>query len=117
MKHQRELNAIVTQWIGTKPYREAIRELSQAGVSVAPVYSNKDIAQDPQVLFRQSITRVADEDFGSVAVPCVVPRLSVTPGEARTAGPAAGAHNSDIYGGVLGLSDADQDALRRSGVI
>ncbi len=117
MKHAQELNAIVTQWIGARPYREAIRELSQAGVSVAPVYSNRDIAQDPQVMFRESITRVTDEDFGSVAVPCVVPRLSATPGEARSAGPAAGAHNAEIYGGWLGLSESEQSDLRGSGVI
>ena len=52
-----------------------------------------------------------------MAVPCVVPRLSATPGEARSAGPAAGAHNAEVYGGWLGLSDAEQDALRRSGAI
>jgi crotonobetainyl-CoA:carnitine CoA-transferase CaiB-like acyl-CoA transferase len=117
MKHAQELNAIVTQWIGTRPYRDAIRELSEAGVSVAPVYSNRDIALDAQVLFRESITRVEDADFGSVAVPCVVPRLSATPGKARSAGPAAGAHNTEIYGDLLGLSGAEQDALRRAGVI
>jgi|CXWL01.1.fsa_nt_gi crotonobetainyl-CoA:carnitine CoA-transferase CaiB-like acyl-CoA transferase len=117
MKHQKELNAIVTQWIGARPYREAIRELSEAGVSVAPVYSNRDIASDAQVVARESITRVTDADFGSVAVPCVVPRLSATPGEARSAGPAAGAHNAEVYGGWLGLSDAERAALERNGVI
>ena len=117
MQNAQELNAIVTQWIGARPYREAIRELSEAGVSVAPVYSNRDIATDPQVVFRQSITKVSDTDFGSVAVPCVVPRLSATPGEARSAGPAPGAHNAEIYGGWLGLSEAEQNDLRTAGVI
>jgi crotonobetainyl-CoA:carnitine CoA-transferase CaiB-like acyl-CoA transferase len=117
MKHAQELNAIVSQWIGARPFRDAIRELSEAGVAVAPVYSNRDIAQDAQVMFRKSVTRIEDEDFGSVAVPCVVPRLSATPGEARSAGPAAGAHNSEVYGKLLGLSDADQESLRRAGVI
>jgi len=91
--------------------------LSEAGVAVAPVYSNRDIAEDPHFRARRSITRIDDADFGSVAVPCVVPRLSATPGEARSAGPAAGAHNAEVYGGWLGLSDAEQDALRRSGTI
>ena len=39
------------------------------------------------------------------------------PGEARSAGPAAGAHNTEVYGGWLGLSDAERAALERSGVI
>ena len=117
MEHAKELNAIVARWIAARPCRDAIRELSEAGVSVAPVYSHRDIARDPHVLARQSITRVADADFGSVAVPCVVPRLSATPGEARSAGPAAGAHNDEIYGGWLGLSEDRRAALQRDGVI
>jgi len=117
MQHQPELNAIAAAWIAARPAREAVRELSEAGVAVAPIYSNREVTEDAQVLFRESITRVADADFGSVAVPCVVPRLSATPGEARSAGPAAGAHNEEIYGGWLGLSNQEQEELSRSGVI
>ena len=117
MQHADALNAIVAAWIGARPCREAIREMSAAGVSVAPVYSNRDIAEDAHFVFRKSITRVSDADFGSVAVPCVVPRLSATPGAARSAGPAAGAHNAEVYGGWLGLSDAERAALERDGVI
>ena len=117
MQHQPELNAIVAAWIAARPAREAVRALSEAGVAAAPVYSNADIATDPQVLARNSIVRAADADFGSVAVPCVVPRLSATPGEVRTAGAAPGAHNAEVYGGWLGLSDDECAALERSGVI
>jgi crotonobetainyl-CoA:carnitine CoA-transferase CaiB-like acyl-CoA transferase len=117
MRHQPELNAIVAAWIAARPAAEAVRALSEAGVAVAPVYSNEDVMNDPHFRAREAITRVADADFGSVAVPCVVPRLSATPGEARTAGPAAGAHNAEVYGGWLGLSTAEIDGLRRAGAI
>jgi crotonobetainyl-CoA:carnitine CoA-transferase CaiB-like acyl-CoA transferase len=117
MQHQPELNAIVAAWIGARPAREAVRELSEAGVAVAPVYSNRDIAEDEHFRYRSSITRVQDADFGSVAVPCVVPRLSGTPGAARTAGPAAGAHNDEVYGSWLGIGEDERTALRRDGVI
>ena len=117
MRHQPELNAIVAEWIAARPAREAVRELSEAGVAAAPVYSNKDLFEDEQFIFRKAIAKVTDEDFGSVAVPCVVPRLSATPGRARTAGPAQGAHNDEIYGGWLGLSEPERAALARDGVI
>ena len=117
MQHAAELNAIVAAWIAERPAREAVRELSAAGAAAAPVYTNREVMEDPQVRARGAITRVADEDFGSVAVPGVVPRLSATPGAARSAGPALGAHNAEVYGGWLGLSGAEQDALRRAGVI
>jgi crotonobetainyl-CoA:carnitine CoA-transferase CaiB-like acyl-CoA transferase len=117
MQHQPALNAIVAAWIGARSAADAVRELSEAGVAVAPVYSNADIAKDPHFMARQSVTRATDDDFGSVAVPCVVPRLSETPGEVRTAGPAPGAHNAEVYGGWLGLSESEQEELQRSGTI
>jgi crotonobetainyl-CoA:carnitine CoA-transferase CaiB-like acyl-CoA transferase len=117
MRHQPELNAIVAQWLSTRSAKDAVRELSEAGVAAAPVYSNREVMEDPQVKARQSVVRIPDDDFGSVAVPCVVPRLSSTPGEARTAGPAPGKHNDEIYGELLGISPIERDALRNAGVI
>ncbi len=117
MKHADALNAIVAAWIGARPYREAIRALSEAGVAVAPVYSNRDTAEDEHLRFREAIARIKDADFGSVAVPCVVPRLFATPGEVRSTGPAPGAHNAEVYGDWLEIPQAEQEALRRSGVI
>ncbi|MEW6687472.1 MAG: CoA transferase [Pseudomonadota bacterium] len=117
MQHAAELNAIVAAWIGARPWREGVRQLSEAGVSAGPVYSNRDVAEDAHFRSRGAIVKIKDEDFGSVAVPGVVPRLSATPGEARSSGPAPGAHNAEVYGGWLGLSAAEQDELRRAGVI
>jgi crotonobetainyl-CoA:carnitine CoA-transferase CaiB-like acyl-CoA transferase len=117
MQHAAELNAIVAEWIGARTLAESVAQLSAAGVSVAPIYSNRQVMEDPHVRARGAITEIADEDFGSVAVPAVVPRLSATPGEARASGPSMGAHNDEVYGGWLGLSEAERGALRDAGVI
>ncbi|MGH8704259.1 MAG: CaiB/BaiF CoA transferase family protein [Burkholderiales bacterium] len=117
MEHAAELNAVVAEWIGARPLAETVARLSEAGVPAAPIYSNRQIMEDPHFRARGAIVKVKDEDFGAVAVPCVVPRLSATPGEARTSGPAPGAHNAEVYGGWLGLSEAEQDVLRRAGAI
>jgi crotonobetainyl-CoA:carnitine CoA-transferase CaiB-like acyl-CoA transferase len=90
MNHLGELNEIVTRWIAAHPLAEVVDRLSAAGVSVAPIYTNRQILDDPHFRARGSIVRAKDEDFGSVAVPGVVPRLSATPGEVRTSGPCAG---------------------------
>jgi len=117
MSHLDELNEIVARWIGARPLAEIVSQLSEAGVSVAPIYTNRQILDDPHFRARGSIARAKDEDFGSVAVPGVVPRLSATPGEVRTSGPAPGAHNAEVYGDWLGLSDAERERLRAAGVI
>ena len=117
MSHLDELNEIVARWIGARPLAEVVSRLSEAGVSVAPIYTNRQILDDPHFRARGSIARAKDEDFGSVAVPGVVPRLSATPGEVRTSGPAPGAHNAEVYGDWLGLSGAERERLRAAGVI
>ncbi len=50
-------------------------------------------------------------------MPGVVPKLSATPGRITHAGPALGQHNAEIYGGLLGKSDAELAALAAAGVI
>ncbi|MBE0614364.1 MAG: CoA transferase [Burkholderiales bacterium] len=117
MLHVAELNLIVAAWIADNTRDAVIARLADAGVSVAPVLSNKQIAEDPHFVARNAVTRVKDEDFGAVAVPCVVPRLSRTPGEVRTAGPAMGAHNSEVYGEWLELSETEMLRLCEAGVI
>jgi crotonobetainyl-CoA:carnitine CoA-transferase CaiB-like acyl-CoA transferase len=47
---------------------------------------------------------------------CVVPRFSETPGVVRSAGPALGEHNNEVYC-ALGLAASDIARLRSAGVI
>ena len=50
-------------------------------------------------------------------MPAVVPRLEGTPGRISHAGPPIGAHNDEIYKGLLGKSEADLTALAKQRVI
>jgi crotonobetainyl-CoA:carnitine CoA-transferase CaiB-like acyl-CoA transferase len=47
----------------------------------------------------------------------VVPKLSRSPGAVRHAGRPPGDANHEIYGEVLGLSQAELESLRAEGVI
>ena len=75
------------------------------------------MAEDPHVIARGALASVKDDDFGAVKMPGVVPRLSSTPGEIRSTGPALGANNAEVYGEWLGLSEAEQAGLKQDGVI
>ena len=112
-----EMDAMAESWIGARPLAEVLEKLSAAGVSAAPIYSNAQIADDPHFRDRGALASVPDKDFGSVQMPAVVPRLSATPGAIRSTGPDLGAHNAQIYGEWLGLSEAEQGQLRGDGVI
>jgi formyl-CoA transferase len=72
---------------------------------------------DPHFAAREAIVTVPHPDFGQLPMQNATPRLSETPGAVRTAGPALGEHNDEIYGGVLGLDDAERTRLAAAKVI
>jgi formyl-CoA transferase len=47
----------------------------------------------------------------------VVPKLSATPGEIRSAAPAIGEHNDEIYRTLLRLDGKEMQRLAAEGVI
>jgi crotonobetainyl-CoA:carnitine CoA-transferase CaiB-like acyl-CoA transferase len=73
--------------------------------------------EDPHYAARENIVWVNDPEIGRIPMQNVVPRLSDTPGRVHWTGPGLGQHNAEVYGGVLGLSTAEQEALRDQGII
>lgn len=108
----RALDAIIADWTRRHTPEELSRMLDAAGVPAGPVYSIADIARDPQFLARNMILHVPDERVGEVVMAGVVPALSETPGAVRWAGQGVGAHNKEVLGSLLGLTDAEIEALK-----
>jgi formyl-CoA transferase len=104
-------------WFAEHSALDAQRILDAAGAPVSPIYSIADIFADPHYQARGDIVEPADPSIGPVPMPAVLPRFSRTPGSVRFVGPELGEHNAEIYGGLLGLSQAEQDQLRQEGVI
>ncbi|HEY3367587.1 MAG TPA: CoA transferase [Symbiobacteriaceae bacterium] len=117
LQHRDELDQVITAWIGShdwEPLREICRE---GGVPIDPVNTIADIFADPQYQARESIVQVDHPLFGKIAMPGLVPKLSETPGQVVHGGPGLGAHNSEIFGNLLDISEAELDTLREAGVI
>jgi crotonobetainyl-CoA:carnitine CoA-transferase CaiB-like acyl-CoA transferase len=112
-----EVDAMVGDWFAAHTAEEAQRLLDAAGVPVSPIYSIADIFEDAQYRARGDIITPEDPEVGPVPMPGVLPRFSRTPGGVRFVGPGLGEHNAQIYGGLLGLSEAEQEALREDGII
>ncbi|MEV0585422.1 CoA transferase [Nonomuraea sp. NPDC050310] len=116
-EHMAELDEIIAAWTAGRPAEELLRTLNDSGVPAGRIYTAKDMFADPHFAAREAIVRVPHPDFGELAMQNVVPRLSDTPGRVRSAGPALGQHNDEVYGGLLGLSAAELAALRSARVI
>ena len=100
------LDALIAEWTSTRTLDEAMVALDAADVPAGPVYSVKDIAEDPQYQAREMLVDLPDARLGHLLMPGVVPKLSRTPGEVCTAGPDLGADTATVLSQVLGL-DAD----------
>lgn len=111
------LDALIAQWTAEQPADALLERLATAGVPAGRIYRPKDMLADPHFAARESIIRVAHPEFGELAMQNVFPRLSRTPGQVRHPGPALGAHNEEVYRGLLGLSEQELTRLRDAGVI
>jgi formyl-CoA transferase len=116
-EHMAELDDLIAAWTAKYPADELLQLLHDGGVPAGRIYTAKDMFADPHFAAREAIVRVPHPDFGEVAMQNVVPKLSDTPGRVRTAGPALGQHNDEVYGGLLGLSAQEIADLASAGII
>ena len=117
VEHGEVLDEMLAAWFAGLPLAEAMRRLEAADVVAGPVYDVRRIFSDPQYAAREDIVEVPDPDLGRVRMQGVVPKLSRTPGRVVHPGLDRGAHNEEVYGGVLGLTADDLARLRDARVI
>ena len=117
--HQDELDTIIGAWAATRQPGEIIDTLSAAGVIAGPINTVAEVVRDPQFRARGMLVEHFDERIGrNVLGPGVVPVLSESPGGVRFAGSARpGQHNTEVYTGLLGLSETAIDELTEQGVL
>jgi formyl-CoA transferase len=117
-ENQEEIEGIVAEWAKARTAAEIDRVLNDAGVICGPIYTIADIFEDPQFKAREMLLPHVDPEFGEYVGPGIVPKFSGTPCELRwSATWEEGSHNRDVYGGLLGLSDAELDGLKEEGVL
>jgi crotonobetainyl-CoA:carnitine CoA-transferase CaiB-like acyl-CoA transferase len=115
--HRDELNALVSAWTGGLDLADVLAACERVEAPVSKLLSIADIFADPQYAARGNLLRIDDPRAGELIVPAPAPRLSLTPSQVRSAGPALGDANADILGGMLGLSPDQLAGLKVRGVI
>src|SRR5262249_34857696 len=114
--HEQEIDAAISAWTASLDAAEALQRLEAASVPAGPIYSVADMVRDPHFHARGLFHEV-QANRKSLKGPALIPSLTATAGSTDWPGPAVGAHNREILGGMLGLSDADLDMLQRDGII
>ncbi len=114
--HQEEVDGALAEWTATLTMDEVLGVLEEARVPAGPINSVVEIMADPHFRARGLFEEV-EVGGRPLKLPAIAPRLSETPGRTDWAGPELGAHNPEIFGDFLGLSDEEIEDLRRGGVI
>ena len=117
MKNYEAIHLIVGEWIAIHTLDDCQAIFDEHGVPATKVYATSDILDDPHYAAREQILEVESPHHGSLLQPDIVPRLSDTPGRIPRPAPTLGQHNDEVYAELLGLSQAQIDAYRESGVI
>lgn len=116
-ENQAELDEIIFDW--TKDFtRDELQALmDKHGVPAGKLFKAPDMLEDPHYGAREAVVKVDHPTFENIFMQNVAPKLSETKGEINWPGPELGAHNEEVYGGVLGLSTKEMAELEEEGII
>jgi len=112
-----ELDTLIAGWTTTLTADVLLDKLHTGGVPAGRIFRARDMFGDPHFAARQAIIKVVHPELGEFPMQNVAPKLSRTPGRVRTAGPALGEHNEEIWRDLLGLTAAELEQYTARSVI
>ncbi len=115
VKHRDELNALVEAWTSQQPVAEVMTRLQMAGIAAGVVQNAADLACDRQLDHRGQAIFLEHPEVGVQRYDAPAFQLAASPAQPRPV-PTLGQHNAYVYQGLLGLSEAEYEALEAEGV-
>jgi crotonobetainyl-CoA:carnitine CoA-transferase CaiB-like acyl-CoA transferase len=113
----RDVEAALDEWIAARTAGEVEIEFAKHEAVIGRVYDMDTIWADPTYRARDDIVKVADDDFGTVSMHGVLPKLLGRPGRVRAAGEGLGAHTAEVLREFAGVDEEALAELRRQGVV
>jgi len=117
VQHRGELVAALAPILAARGAADWVGALEAAGVPCGPINDLAQVFEDPHVRHRGVRVEVPDPRCGTVPVVASPIRLSETPVRYDTPPPALGQHTREVLVGILGMDEAQVDALLERGVI
>lgn len=116
-EHEDLLDEIIGAFAARHTAQELDEIVNEGGVVCAPVYTAKDVYEDPYFRERELLVELEDEVHGTVTVPGIVPKLSRTPGSIRQAARWTVGADTDAVLEELGVSAQQRERLADAGII
>lgn len=115
--NRKELDELMSQWTINYTDYEVMHMLQAAGVAAIPSMSAEEILSDPHSEARGIFTKVNHPILGEKTVVMPPWRFSETPAEIYKSAPLLGENNDEIFGGLLGMSKEEMDALKEAKIM
>ncbi len=112
-----ELHALIAQWVKQFDIKTLLEMLWNAGIPSTKINNIADIFQDPHFRVRNNIIETKLPSGRKIKTMGIIPKLSATPGRLEFVAPPMGAHNEEVYCGLLGLSPREFRDLKEQGVV
>ncbi|MEA3194877.1 MAG: formyl-CoA transferase [Betaproteobacteria bacterium] len=106
----------ISAWTSRLSQEDVLRAMEKAEVPAGIIYTAADIASDPHYAARGMIESIVASDGEPLKVPGIVPKLSMTPGEIRSAAPKLGEHTDAVLREV-GFSSSQIDEFRGKQIV
>lgn len=117
IRHQDELDALMSGWSRELTPYEVMHLLQAAGVAAGPVLDVKGLMADPHFQARGFVVEMDHPEVGRRAVAGLPVKFSAMPQLAYFSAPCLGEHNEEVFCGLLGLSQAEFQELCEEKVI
>ena len=117
-RNQKELDKLIARWTRTLRVAELEALMVAHSVPAGEIYRAPEMLADPHFQAREALVEVDSPRWGTFKMQNAFPRLSDTPSAVRTLAPASvGQDNDAVYRKLLGMDDAELDALEAAGAI
>ncbi len=111
------LKAIIEAWTSERTAVEIVEAMDAAGIPAAPVLSVADVADSAHIASREMISTVGHPTLGDIPLVHQPVRFSGAEREFQRPPPGLGEHTRELLASLLGLGDAEIEALADDNVI
>jgi crotonobetainyl-CoA:carnitine CoA-transferase CaiB-like acyl-CoA transferase len=118
-KHSDEVEIVVKEWLKGLTQEGALRTLRAKKVPCDAVPEIPEVLEDPQLKARGMMPELLHPQSGPTGLKAAgfPVHFSERPGGYSSPAPSIGQHNQEVYGGILGISDAEMEKMKGEGVI
>lgn len=116
VKNRVALDEALGAWFASQDFNVIAARLEQCAIPFSKVFTIEDVENDPHFQARKVIVKLEDPDYGSIAAPCIVPRIVGQELPLPRTGPGVGEHNTEVYA-QFGISSAELQRLRAEKIV